>query len=88
MGEATPLADQDRLRRELMELFSTASPGALKSALRLIQKPPRVMRITPKHPQLAEAAIALIRDGVGLRTAPYKVPEGAYQHKFAIAFLG
>ena len=90
-------ADTDQMRQELAELAANARPGALKKALKMISKPQRVsvphicsprpmiaVAWKPKHLEATKKAITMIRDGVGLHTAPYPVTaiEGAWPNKF------
>lgn len=93
-------ADADQMRQELSELVANARPAALKKAIKVISKPlrvsvpsicsPREAAVVvwkPRHVHETKKAIALIQEGVGIRSAPYPVTdiEGAWPHKFFVS---
>ena len=99
MGKMS-LQEQDQLKEQLKELINNARPGSLKKAMKIISKGPRASVPSicsprpislakettwrPKHLEQTKEAMALISEGVGVRSAPYSVARigGAWPNKF------
>ena len=91
--------EKERLRSEIHDMLSGASAAHLRRLKSAIEKrrarAPKVSTCVPrkepladwqpKHGGLTKAAMELLLCGSGIETAPFKVTEGEWQHKFFVS---